>query len=416
MADEAPKPYDAEAQPALVPPPLSSRARRRMSAANEEEAEAPPRFPSYSGAEEAGASSLVPSSPSAPPDDARDGERRLGLQLARALESGGYHPVVLFGTAFSGKTSLLLSLFATLVSEPRLETGILLCDPILGSVDGVGRKLHEDARRLFDVGTQAFIAGEPTPKTNVSLPFFIPVEVRPTGRPPQRFAFLESNGEWYRPLKKRDQRYSDLERTAPELQAAVESFIASYQGGISFLYLTPYTQRFVYGNEDANEDSHEIEGASLAISNVLDAYDRSRATHRMSDRHLMLVTKWDAHSARESDRAESVEEDRPALLDFCYGNYAQALAAFQRLDVDPDQRQLNAYVSGIINKDGRLQLKNDSDLQGVVKSYPPRLWTYLYRNALQAAGEVPLSLFPEPPRKPALVRAFHKLLDFVSGR
>ena len=44
------------------------------------------------------------------------------------------------------------------------------------------------------------------------------------------------------------------------------------------------------------------------------------------------------------------------------------------------------------------------------------LMSYLYRNALQAAGEVPQPLFPEPPRQPALVRAFHKILDFVSGR
>jgi hypothetical protein len=323
---------------------------------------------------------------------------------------------VLFGTAFSGKTSLLMSLFATLESQPRLKTGIVLCDPILGSVDGIGQRLHEDARKLFDVGTQAFIAGEPTPKTNVTLPFFIPVEVRPAGRPAQRFAFLESNGEWYRPLKQKGQRFTDLDRTAPKLKETIESFISAYQGSITFIYLTPFTQRFVYGNEDTEDDKHEIAGAELAIKTVVEAYDRTRATHRLSDKHLMLVTKWDAASAREKDRAASVQEDRAALQEFCHERYPQALSAFEKLNLEPGQRQLNAYVSGIINKDGRLQLKNDDDLQAVVNNYPPRLWNWLYGNAREAIGERAAPLFPEGPKPPAIVRAFHRLLDFASGR
>jgi hypothetical protein len=415
MADEAPKPYDIQSQPAILSPPLGTGKKRRFSAANEELRDIPADPPAYD-APERPAPSPAAASRGASADAASEEERRLGLQLARSLEAGGYHPVVLFGTAFSGKTSLLLSLFSGLVSEPRLETGLALCDPILGSADGIGRRLHEDARRLFDVGTQAFIAGEPTPKTNAELPFFIPVEVRPAGRPAQRFAFLESNGEWYRPLKERGGRYSDLDRTAPELKATIESFIANYQGGISFIYLTPYTQRFAYDGQDENEDSHGIESASLAIKSVLDAYDRSRVTHRLSDRHLMLVTKWDARSAGQGDQVDRVLEDRVALEDFCHARYGMALAAFQGLNVDPDQRHLNAYVSGIINKHGQLQIKNDDDLKSVVKSYPPRLWNYLYKNALQAEGEAPAPLFPEPPKPPALVRLFHKLLDFISGR
>lgn len=415
MADEAPKPYDIQSQPAILSPPLGTRKKRSFSAANEERGEVPADPPHFARPEPS--NSDAPSAARSPSREGGDEEeRRLGLQLARSLEAGFYHPVVLFGTAFSGKTSLLLSLFSALVSEPRLETGLVLCDPILGSGDGVGRRLHQDARRLFDVGTQAFIAGEPTPKTNAELPFFIPVEVRPAGRPAQRFAFLESNGEWYRPLKERGGRYSDLERTAPELKATIESFIASYQGGITFIYLTPYTQRFVYDGQDETEDSHGIESASLAIKSVLEAYDRSRVTHRLSDRHLMLVTKWDARAVGQSDQVESVIEDRPALVEFCNARYGQAVAAFQGLNVDPAQRHLNAYVSGIINKNGRLQIKNDDDLKAVVRSYPPRLWNYLYKNALQAIGEPPAPLFPEPPQRPALIRAFHKLLDFASGR
>ena len=106
------------------------------------------------------------------------------------MSDNHYHPVVLFGTNFSGKTSLLLSLFATINSETELQTGLFLCDPILGSSNELGRTLHAEARHTFEVKTQAFKEGEKIPKTNVTLPFFVPVEFRPLDKPAIKFAFF----------------------------------------------------------------------------------------------------------------------------------------------------------------------------------------------------------------------------------
>src|SRR5689334_20229327 len=88
----------------------------------------------------------------------------LGSDLARVMQDEGYHPVVLFGTNNSGKTSLLMSLFATIASEPVLDTGLFLCDPILGSRTELSRQLHKEAEHSFHIKTQAFIAGEKIPK------------------------------------------------------------------------------------------------------------------------------------------------------------------------------------------------------------------------------------------------------------
>lgn len=341
--------------------------------------------------------------------------KRLGAHLASALHEGGYHPVILFGTNASGKTSLLLSLLSTLMSEPQLETGLALCDPILGTESRIGRGLHEEARQLFDVKTQAFIEGEKIPATRLPLPFFIPVEVRPSGKMPMRFAFLESNGEWYRPARKKGSVASG-EKLYEPLREELEDFIASFQGAITFIYLTPYTQLEVYSDKETNADNEEVLNASLAISGVLRAYDRIRAVQRENDRHLMLVTKWDAHSARDVNRAEGIEEDRAALTDFCARKYNRALADFQLLKLAPEQRQLNAYCSGIINERGLLQQRHDDDVRDVIRRYPIRLWSWLYGNALQAANEPVTPLFPEPPKPPAILQAWRRLLDFVSGR
>jgi hypothetical protein len=349
------------------------------------------------------------------PDAAGEDVQRLGADLARALQDGGYHPIIIFGTNFSGKTSLLLSLFATLTSEPKLEAGLILCDPILGTTSGIGRRLHEEAVHTFDVKTQAFIEGEKIPKTNVSLPFFIPVEFRPAGKPAVRFAFLESNGEWYRPLREKGKSLGSASRLYPELKSEIEDFIASYQGALSFIYLTPYTQSEVYVDRDNPTDNDEVLNASLAITGVLRSYDRIRANHRAQDRHLMLVSKWDAHSARSSNRAEGIEEDRDILAEFTQRRYSQAIAAYQGINVPGENRQLNAYCSGIINERGLLQLRQDDDARAVILGYPIRLWTWLYHNALAAADYPRYPPFPEPPRSPFFVRLFRNLLDRVSG-
>jgi hypothetical protein len=341
---------------------------------------------------------------------------RLGAHLAHALQEGGYHPVILFGTNFSGKTSLLLSLLATLISEPRLATGLVLCDPILSSGSGIGRRLHDEARKLFEVMTQAFLEGENIPATRLPLPFFVPVELRPAGKPPVRLAFLESNGEWYRPLREKGKPLVASDRLYPQLRGEIEDLIATFQGGMSFMYLIPYTQGYVSAERDGMKDAEEIESASLAIAGVLRAYDRIRANHRVNDRHLMLVTKWDARSVRDIDRAGGLQEDRADLDEFVGHRYGKALAAFQGLAVAPEQRSLNAYCAGLINERGRLQMRQGDDAREVVMSYPVRLWDWLYRNALTAADQPAVSLFPKPPQPPAFIRAWRRLLDFVSGR
>jgi hypothetical protein len=340
----------------------------------------------------------------------------LGRDLAIAMQEEGYHPVVLFGTNNSGKTSILMSLFATLSVEPQLETGLSLCDPILGSRTDIARHLHKEAQHTFEIKTEAFLAGEKIPKTSTSLPFFIPVEFRPPdGRPAVKFAFLESNGEWYRPLISDGKSLSDTEQLYPDLRKEIEDFIGSYQQGVTFIYTAPVTQGEVYAQADKTFDTDEIRYASMAIRGVLKSYDSIRANGRADDKHLMLVTKWDAISAREADRAAGIEEDRDALLEFCYKKYNQALSAFQGLNLRPEQKHINAYCAGMINRTGLISVSSDEAVSKVITSYPVRLWEFLYRNALETAGKEPLSPFKEPKGPNGFSRMLAKILDAVSG-
>lgn len=340
-----------------------------------------------------------PTNPS--PTDVGDLEN-LGVDLASAMAGEGlegFQPVVIFGTNNSGKTSLLLSLFSTLLTQNRLETGLFLADPILGSSSPIGEKLHSEARHTFQMKTQHFMDGRKTQKTNIELPFFIPVEVRPKDRPAVRFAFLESNGEWYRPQRDGDSLF-------PKLKRAIETFVSCYQGGIIFLYLVPYTQAGVYDSADRRVDEREVADASLAISGVLQAYNDIRATDRGRDRHLMLVSKWDAHDKTETERSTADEVSKAEVEEFCEKRYRQAFSTFKGLQLPAGRFDVKPYSAGIINDVGLQQHRHD---------YSVRLWEWLYRGALENADLAPVSPFPAKPQKPAIVRLVTGLLDRISG-
>ena len=337
--------------------------------------------------------------------------RELGKRLAEALMAGGeaegYQPVVIFGTNNSGKTALLLSLFARVMSDAELDTGLSLDDPLLSLSDPIAKKMYEEAELTFENRTQDFIAGKPIEKTAVSLPFFIPVTFVPRGKQTIRFAFLESSGEWYRPNR-------DGGKLFPKLRDEIEGFIFHYQGPIIFLYLLPYTQINSAGDR-GEADTKEIGEAALAMKGMLDAYNRAREHARDKDQHLMLVTKWDVRSRKSSDRADDLEADRGDLMEFCNRHYSQALAGYKTLGLRSDQTLLNAYCAGFMNEHGVLQIRRDDEAWTVAKSYPVRLWTWFYKTALRNQDLTPVSPFPEPPKPLGVIRFITAFLDKLTN-
>lgn len=341
------------------------------------------------------------------PEDIDD----LGVQLAEALRNGnggkGYQPVIVFGTSNSGKTALLLSLIAAIKSEHALETGLTLADPLLGAGDTVSEKMHEEAELTFYNRTQAFLEGKVIEKTTAPLPFFVPMLFTPRGKEQVAFAFLESNGEWYRPNR-------DGGRLFPKLKREIETFIRNYQGPLIFLYLLPYTQANITAERASPTDVKAVSEASLAMVGVLDAYEKIRLIGRESDQHLMLVTKWDARSQKKNLHQKiDLDVDRGEMMAFCDERYAQALASYRGLIIREDQRHIDSYCAGLMSEDGILHVR-DIEARAAVLSFPTRLWKFLYRTALSNTGQSPQSPFPEPPKPLLPVRLFLALLNKIA--
>ena len=310
-----------------------------------------------------------------------------GHRLSIGLDACGYHPVVLFGNASSGKTSLLLSLLALLRTEPELACGLKLGEPILPLDTPYGRLIYDQAVGFYGAKTQAFINGNAAQKTVIDAPFFIPLIMSPEGKPELRFAFMESNGEWYHPDR-------DNDRLFPGLRSHIESFLATFQGPITFIHLIPYTQRPVYSaNSDKFSDVREIEDASIAIKGALDAYQNVRP-NKDDDRHLMLVTKWDAHDPAQVSKYDVLTDSGDEPFEFAKDRYEQAVTAFLGLSLRPDQRQFKDYCSGLIAGNQLQMPKRGDPLRDAILNYPKKLWGWLYQTALIQLGEHAVSPFP----------------------
>ena len=352
---------------------------------------------------------LLPEFPDQPelPADVReeiDDIERGGRLVAEDMFDKGYQPVVLFGNAFSGKTSLLLSLFATIRTESRLDCGLSLAPPILSQQSAYGKYIQNHAESFWGRKTQDFIEGVASPKTVIDFPFFIPVTLTPNEKTEANFAFMESNGEWYRADK-------GSEKLFPALRKQIEDFMAHYQGGILFIHLIPYTQQSVRSaTYDGSRDNSEIKEASLAIDGALQAYKRVRHD-KVNDKHIMLVTKWDAHQL-DTDRIDVLTDpDLSDVEEFVAQRYPQALASYKGLNLRPDQIALNSFCAGIMTEQGVLSLRPGTEMRAAVLSYPIRLWGWLYREAMRNSDGVDSDPFPSPPPESPLVQKFHALMD-----
>jgi hypothetical protein len=149
-------------------------------------------------------------------------------------------------------------------------------------------------------------------------------------------------------------------------------------------------------------DGRDLEEASIAIRGALDEY-RNIRPDTQNDRHLLLVTKWDAHTIDHVSKVEILEHPEEAEQ-IARLRYEQAISAFQALPLRPDQKQFNAYCAGMIAGDKLSMPKRGEPLRDAILSYPKHLWDWLYRTSLIQLGEHATSPFPEPPKPNIFIR------------
>jgi hypothetical protein len=352
----------------------------------------------------------TPDAAAAFPNTASDQESA-GRQLAQQMQALGYHPVVIFGSTSSGKTTLLGSLLSYIQKDHDAGAEISLGEEFSIAGSEYGSWAHEKAAAFFFRGVQEHINERTQAATRTQYPFFIPVILKPRGGLPEvKIALLESNGEWYN-------AETGSDRFFQKLRDEIAGLLHNYGDGVSFLHLAPVTQLEQYrqGVEgDRSKDEALRHAADLALVGCFNAYRDIRPV-KNNDRHLLLLTKWDAHAKPMDPRDNFFAPSLAEVKDIARQKYPQAYVAFVNLslgDTDATAKQIMQYCSGIIS--GREVLRQSAEVDMQIRRYPRALWNWIYRGALHDPREQRL-LYSEPkPAEPSLIQRLHaKLLRLL---
>ena len=314
----------------------------------------------------------------AEPDRNLDSEYENGKLLAEQLQTLGYHPVVIVGTAGSGKTALLLSLMGYLRGASKAtNVQIMLGSPLLDQTTQYGQQIQEQAVGLFNQALQAFLSGVAPPATKATQPFFVPVELQFHDGKVQKYAFLESDGEWYRPDYNSPNLYKDLR---PELEALFRHF----KGSISMFYVAPATQ-MSFADASARSprggnNATSMRDASQGLVGAMQHYSTHRAAKRRLDQQVFLITKWDSVMEPGASTHGFEEPRLEDAVSFARDNFSDAFAYFESMNVgDKASRKkiLMQYSSGLMSN--RVIASPDRSELRALHYYHRTLWNLLSR-------------------------------------
>jgi hypothetical protein len=341
----------------------------------------------------------VKTSEETPPHDEEDlSQEKIGRLIAEKMQDHGFHPVVIFGSPYSGKSTMLQSLFGYLMTEVDQGVGIYLDESMIPEGTAYGRFARDSAHAFFYRGMQEFIDGKGEQKTRARAPFFIPVRIVPPNKPEVRIAFMESDGEWYKPEK-------DTARYYKELREEINGILLNYQRGITFLHVAPYTQLKTWTSERGSEEQNkqEIRDADSALVGALNSYESVRP-FKTDDSHMMIMTKWDA---RKPDGQHGTLEEAlsnvsdTTLSSALVSQYQQGFSVFNSLKVPKERKRLMRYCAGIMQEREVVPPKTP-ELQAALNEYRKNLWNWIYSNATRTNPDVSKSmpLFDPPKPKP----------------
>lgn len=338
----------------------------------------------------------------------RPGARGPGQLFVEHLkETGGFHPVIFFGTQLSGKSTILLSLLAYARNHPEMgvETSFgaqSINDIYFDGFDSteqygapnLGRRAigteavesFKAARTFYDDAVPNFNAGFLPRSTQIRAPMYIPIGLK-NKYDSAKFLFLEANGEWFA-------RDITTQSYAP-FQYEMESILRYYSGPLSIIFVVPV----VTNNKDVQHNRMLDD-----IGRCMELYSQFDRGEARGDNLLLIGSQWDLLPNNGLLRPQDADV-RPA--DFLstaerWGTVWARFTQMQRLRVG--SRAAMPYSIGPVLPSA----KNTSEPGGtadlyrgrsVYTQFPRILWNWLYANATQdvtqPGARVRPSLFPD---------------------
>jgi hypothetical protein len=303
--------------------------------------------------------------PASDPYEARDAKAagRRVFPLGQRLHAINRHPVLMFGTTSSGKSTILMSFIANLMQNP--DVSITLGEPIYPAGHERRDEAHRFALEFFERRAQDFIYGRSMLRTTeIPYPMFLPIDIQRSRDPlPVKFAFLEGKGEWYEPsAAARGSLYQ-------ELRDEVADVLKFYDSPLSGIFVAPCSDM---------DDVQRLRENDTGLMGALNAYRRYRM-RRDDDSLLFLLTKWDiqANPINNPKFGHLDGAEVSGVLDTQYPDSWRAFQAMPR-PLRNDHRFFMQYCAGYLVEEANRPPPMAK--KAIFDRYPRTLLNWLYGN------------------------------------
>jgi hypothetical protein len=323
--------------------------------------------------------------------NSRGSSQSVGVNLGELLDINDYHPVMIFGTRASGKSTLLASVFNYIkYYGSKSKSMVFFGDPIVPVDTPYGKEVFEAAQEFFHNKVEYFARGLAPERTQVNAPFFIPVIFRREGYPDLKIAFLESAGEWYMPN-------SNLIGMYQPLKEEIESVYRSYPKSITLLLVAPFTTKAAFSHEPLDPvDSSEMRDSDSGLFNSLAIYQSMRGeTQRQIDNYRFILTKWDVYSDGDIEHPDLVNPSRQLISEKISERFPKSWNIFQAMG-DGKNKDVMPYSAGFIAGDDIIG--NPEEIKIKMQRFPQTLLDWIYDCVT-------------PPPRPSFFSAIKKILS-----
>jgi hypothetical protein len=274
--------------------------------------------------------------------------------------------------------------------------------------------LRDQANRYFERTVADYVRGTTDAATKIGKPLFIPARVCGQSGTEVKFAFMESDGEWFQP-----DRSSSAQSFILPFKPELEALLRQYPDGISFLWVAPHMTASTPGSGLATDADELMRQANESLSGAFQNYETLRKHNSARDTHMFIVTKWDTFVSEISPADIRVSLDRSRdreisheVDNFISKTYAGPYGRFQAINSPSQNKIVFRYSAGLFNARSR----GTGVADDMLNTYPRDIWNWLYDGALRG-HDWELSrgpLVPKPISKPpTLMQKVFKILGAV---
>ena len=326
----------------------------------------------------------------------------------RFMAADRVHPVLVFGTRESGKSTMLQSLIWYATRNQGANLGIRLGKNVFPPSFPRSKERYESAVEFFNLGIEAFDSGCLPAATQKDDPFFVPIVLTvAASAPPQpslKFAFLEAMGEWFEKNERSDATFRPLK---PEITGILKRFTDP----ISVIFIGPC---------GTNGDAGALQYSHNCLCNCMREYMAVR-TDKTRDNVIFLASQWDGKFRPGSMPDNFSDPNLDSVLDLldelpfswpCFsamqGIGGKAMTPYSAGWIEPPRPPSETAT-----------LNNPGQYRPVFDRFNRVLWNWLYGNAKQSVGPIGTkreNLYPDvalPP--PVRRRALDSLIGYLIG-